>query len=78
MSGNVLEWVRDTWSKYARTPRVDPVEVDPSSGDHVARGGSFTNDYKYATTRYRHHGILTEPEELRRLGLRVAFSVDAE
>jgi formylglycine-generating enzyme required for sulfatase activity len=76
MSGNVNEWVRDTWSKYGAEPLADPVVFDPKTADHVARGGSFTAGFKDASTRHRHHSVGREPERLRRFGLRVAATVE--
>ncbi|MAA77699.1 MAG: hypothetical protein CL916_00445 [Deltaproteobacteria bacterium] len=41
MSGNVWEWVWDSWKREYESPTINPIYVDTSSPDRVLRGGSW-------------------------------------
>ena len=63
MTGNVAEWCEDDFDTlmYARSPRKNPVGR-ADNGGHVARGGSWSQEYWRARTTYRNlppNGIYT-------------------
>ena len=53
MSGNVWEWVWDSWYDYSSDSVVDPVHLDRSSPGRVFRGGSWNNDSRYCRVSFR-------------------------
>ena len=60
MSGNVDEWVWDTWDvdAYQRGDTKDPI-VEVSSLYRVRRGGGWSNDARYARVSCRLGGSAT-------------------
>lgn len=81
MHGNVWEWCHDYYDQdyYARSPRIDPVNLDePSSRspNRVTRGGSMNSLAEMCRTRYRFH----EPPDFwaHDLGFRLVRDVDVK
>ena len=53
MSGNVYEWVWDTYSEYKRCDVTDPY-TDKSSPYRIFRGGSWNYVASYTRVSFRH------------------------
>ena len=67
MSGNVFEWVWDTYTNYNASPQTDPVVFHKENPAHVRRGGAWCDFAKYcrvsirygsyASFRYKYQGF---------------------
>ena len=53
MSGNVWEWVWDSWKREYGSSTTDPVHIDMSSPRRVYRGGGWSDDAGYSRVSYR-------------------------
>ena len=55
MSGNVWEWVWDSWRRAYTDDVTDPSYVDPDGADRLYQGGSWSNNAKSArvSSRFR-------------------------
>ena len=53
MSGNVHEWVWDSWKREYDSSTTDPIYIDTSSPKRVSRGGSWGSDAWYARVSLR-------------------------
>jgi formylglycine-generating enzyme required for sulfatase activity len=75
MSGNVSEWVADTFTfdYYTYAPRYNPQGPDIVM-DHGLRGGSYQSATKYATTYFRDSSHSALPNA--RVGFRCAISAN--
>ncbi|MBS1810573.1 MAG: SUMF1/EgtB/PvdO family nonheme iron enzyme [Acidobacteria bacterium] len=69
MHGNVLEWCRDWYGPYPKTPQENP--TGPKTGkDHVLRGGSWFNYESFCRSAIRYTG-----EDDDKIGFRVVQSL---
>ena len=73
MSGNVLEWVWDSWRDYKSSSVIDPVYVDTLSSVRVLRGGSWDSDAR--DTRVSRRGRLDASLHFYSLGFRFLRSI---
>ena len=69
MSGNVYEWVWDSWKREYGSSTIDPVCVDMSSPGRVYRGGGWDGGARYARVSNRRGSNAS----LRRDGLGFRF-----
>lgn len=74
MSGNVSEWVHDSFTSdyYEKSPELDPQGPAPWSGIRLLRGGSWSHMYK-CRTRERHGGYMPETKT-GQWGLRIVLA----
>ena len=74
MSGNVTEWVYDTYAHHPSEPQVDPVVFDPGDRVHVMKNGAYSAPIDYCRTYVRWSvgpgGVRTDH------GFRVALSAE--
>lgn len=54
MSGNALEWTRDTYAPYSSANVKDPI-ISTNGNQYSVRGGSDSRDSNFCTTIYREH-----------------------
>ena len=54
MSGNVLEWVWDSWQREYESATSDPVYIDESGSYCIYRGGSWYNDARFTRVSFRY------------------------
>ena len=60
MSGNVLEWVWDSWQREYDSTTTDSVYVDMSCPTRVSRGGSWYDYAGYARVSRRSRGLASD------------------
>jgi len=73
MSGNVYEWVLDSWKREYESSTTDPVYVDASSPYRVSRGGSWSNNARNTRVSFRNRNNASH--RLNHLGFRFLRSV---
>ena len=73
MSGNVAEWVFDTYARYPAGPQVDPVQNEPDR-PHVVRDAGWAATAHFACTYMRAWGDSQQPRT--DYGFRVALSAE--
>ena len=70
MHGNVLEWCRDWYGRYAATEATDP-DGAQSGGYRVYRGGSWNSAAQFCRAAYRNGG--TPSDAFNYFGFRIVF-----
>jgi len=72
MSGNVLEWVNDKYSRYTADPKTNPAGAEISS-QRISRGGAWSNAYEDALRVYARVSTISNHQSST-YGFRLAIS----
>ena len=73
MTGNVSEWVWDSWKRKYASPITDPVYTDQKSADRILRGGSWHDVQQSMRLSYRNWCYASI--QLNRVGFRLVRTI---